>query len=33
MAKITELTILNPSDKTRMYSVATGKDNLETERS
>ena len=25
MAKITELTILNPSDKTRMYSVATGK--------
>ena len=25
MAKITELTILNPADKTRMFSVATGK--------
>lgn len=25
MAKVTELTILNPADKTRMYSVATGK--------
>ena len=25
MAKITELRILNPADKTRMYSVATGK--------
>lgn len=25
MAKITELTVLNPSDKTRMYAVATGK--------
>lgn len=25
MAKITNLTILNPADKTRMFSVATGK--------
>lgn len=25
MAKVTELAILNSSDKTRMYSVATGK--------
>lgn len=25
MAKITELTVLNPADKTRMFSVATGK--------
>lgn len=25
MAKITELVILNPSDKTRMYAVSTGK--------
>ena len=25
MAKVTELVILNPADKTRMYSVATGK--------
>lgn len=25
MAKVTNLVILNPSDKTRMYSVATGK--------
>lgn len=25
MAKITELVILNPSDKTRMYAVLTGK--------
>lgn len=25
MAKITDLAILNPADKTRMYSVATGK--------
>lgn len=25
MAKVTDLTILNPADKTRMYSVATGK--------
>ena len=24
MAKITKLTILNPADKTRMFSVATG---------
>lgn len=24
MAKVTDLTILNSSDKTRMYSVATG---------
>ena len=24
MAKVTKLTILNPADKTRMYSVATG---------
>lgn len=24
MAKVTNLTILNPADKTRMYSVATG---------
>lgn len=25
MAKVTELAILNPADKTRMYSVVTGK--------
>lgn len=25
MANITELTILNPADKTRMFAVATGK--------
>ena len=25
MAKVTDLVILNPADKTRMYSVATGK--------
>lgn len=25
MAKVTDLAILNPADKTRMYSVATGK--------
>lgn len=25
MAKVKELVILNPADKTRMYSVATGK--------
>lgn len=25
MAKVTNLTVLNPSDKTRMYSVMTGK--------
>lgn len=25
MSKITELVILNPSDKTRMYAVSTGK--------
>lgn len=25
MAKVTNLAILNPADKTRMYSVATGK--------
>lgn len=25
MAKVTNLVILNPADKTRMYSVATGK--------
>lgn len=24
MAKVTDLVILNPADKTRMYSVATG---------
>lgn len=25
MAKVEELVVLNPADKTRMYSVATGK--------
>ena len=25
MAKVTELTVLNPSDKTRQYAVLTGK--------